>query len=135
MHKALFRSIAAGAIGLGLFAAQPSALAQNTLIEKTTVDAAASKADQERQIVAIIEDAYGRNAVVNTGSGLPPEIDDRIYAGGTLPTEAQARPLPDKIAGKLPQVTPGARWVGVGKHLVELGSADRIETVIYYALP
>ena len=135
MHTALFRSLAASAIGIGLAAGPMTALAQNTLVERTTVDAAVTKADQERQIVAIIEQAYGRNAVVNTGSGLPPEIDDRIYAGGTLPAEAPVRPLPEKIAGKLPQITPGARWVGVGKHLVELGPSDRIETVIYYALP
>lgn len=135
MDSRQIRATFAAVLALGLAGAPAAALAQNTLVRQLSVDEAAQKADQERQIVAIVEEAYGRNAVVNTGSGLPPEIDDRIYAGATLPAEAPVRPLPDKIAGRLPQITEGARWVGVGKHLVELGAADRIETVIYHALP
>lgn len=134
MHTALFRTLST-AVALGLLAAPGAAGAQTTLDDRLLVDEAVAKADQERQIVAIVEQTFGRTAVVNTGSGLPPEIDDQIVAGNTLPAAAPARPLPDAIAGKLPQITPGARWVAVGRHLVELGPSDRIETAIYHALP
>ncbi|MDT8344448.1 MAG: hypothetical protein RQ752_08425 [Thermohalobaculum sp.] len=134
MNTALFRTLST-AVALGLLAAPGASLAQTTLDDRLLVDQAAAKVDQERQIVAIIEQTFGRTAVVNTGSGLPPEIDDQIVPGNTLPAAAPARPLPDRIAGKLPQITPGARWVAVGRHLVELGPSDRIDTVIYHALP
>ncbi|MCL5776034.1 hypothetical protein M1105_03340 [Limibaculum sp. FT325] len=135
MKHLLFRSIATAALAAGLLAGPGAAAAQNTLEQRLTVDAAAERAAQEREIVSIVEAAFGRTAVVNTGTGLAPEIDDQIYPGNTLPANAPVRPVPEQIAGKLPQITPGARWVGVGRHLVELGPSDRIEVVIYHSLP
>lgn len=135
MKTAIHRLLSTVAITAALVSAPAAALAQNYLVKELTIDAAATKADQERQIIDIVQSAYGRNAVVNTGTGLSPEIDDQIVAGQVVPAGAPISPLPEKIDGRLPQITSGARWVGIGKHLVEIGEGNRMETVIYYALP
>ena len=135
MSTGLFRSLAAASLAAGLLAAPAFGQGGNYLVQKLTVDAAATKADQERQIIEIVKNAFGPTAVFNTGSGLPQAIDDQIVDGAPLPANAPVSPLPQKIDGQLPQITPGARWVAVGKHLVELGPNNEMHTVIYHALP
>ena len=107
----------------------------NYLEKRLTVDPAAQGFDTERQIVDLVARTYGRTAVFDTGSGLPVAINEEVVAGQMLPTNAPVRPVPERLEGRLPQITPGARWVAVGKHLVELGPNNEITWVIYHTLP
>lgn len=135
MKTGTIRIFASATALTALFMLPDGALAQNRLENRLVVDTAASKAEKEREIVVIVEQTFGRNAVVNTGTGLSPEMDDKIVPGAPLPAGAPVRPLPEQLQGKLPQITPGARWVGIGSHLVELGEGDVMTSVIYHSLP
>jgi hypothetical protein len=96
------------------------------------VDPALSETfEEKRQIVDVIRDVYGSDAVYANGNDLPGSVASEIATGETVPADAAMTPVPQSTAMRLPQSEPGTRWVEIGEHLVEIDDDDVAHLVVY----
>jgi len=122
---------AAPAALLALGLATGPAAAATVVIVDPSLNAAFQK---KREIVDVIKQEYGADAVYANGDDLPADISSEIATGEKVPSDATMTPVPQSLAMKLPKSQPGTRWVEIGEHLVEVDKNDVAHLVVYDVL-
>jgi hypothetical protein len=87
-----------------------------------------------REIVDRVEAEFGNSAIYDNGQDLPPNVDETLMPGNTLPASVSVQEPPAEL-GDLPTLGEGTHWVAAGEHLVEVTPENTIVMVVYDALP